>query len=123
MTLSALLSESGVQPIATSGDAEISSITQDSREAKPGSLFVCNPGTTNDSHAFIASAKRNGAVAAVVWSPEGLLLVQADEIAGIQLPKDRILFNDGICKLCNTFFAYPTRSMKVIGVTGTNGKT
>lgn len=123
MTLSSLLLESGATSIATSGDAEITSITQDSREAKPGSLFVCNPGTTNDSHAFIASAKENGAVAAVVWSPEGLRLAEINGLAGIQLPKDRIQFNDGICKLCNTFFGYPTRSIKVVGVTGTNGKT
>lgn len=123
MTLSTLLSESEVQPISSSGDVEVSSITQDSREAKLGSLFVCNPGTTNDSHAFIASAKESGAVAAVVWSPEGLRLAEINGLAGIQLPKDRIQFNDGICKLCNTFFDYPTRSMKVVGVTGTNGKT
>lgn len=123
MTLSSLLLESGAKSIATSGDAEITSITQDSREAKPGSLFVCNPGTTNDSHAFIASAKENGAVAAVVWSPEGLRLAEINGLAGIQLPKDRIQFNDGICRLCNTFFGYPTRSMKMVGVTGTNGKT
>ncbi len=123
MTLSALLTEAGIQAIARAGDAEITSITQDSRQAKPGSLFVCNPGTTNDSHAFIASAKENGAVAAVVWSPEGLRLAEINGLAGVQFPKDRILFNDGICKLCNTFFAYPTRSMKVVGVTGTNGKT
>lgn len=123
MTLSSLIAESGIQPIATIGEVSVTSITQDSREAKAGSLFVCNPGTTNDSHAFIASAKENGAVAAVVWSPEGLRLAEINGLAGIQLPKDRIQFNDGICRLCNTFFGYPTRSMKVVGVTGTNGKT
>ncbi len=123
MTLSSLVAESGIQPIAVTGDASVGAITQDSRQAIPGSLFVCNPGTTNDSHAFIASAKENGAAAAVVWSPEGMRLAQANGIAAIQLPKDRIQFNDAVCRLCNTFFGYPTRTMKVVGVTGTNGKT
>ncbi len=123
MTLSSLLTESGALHIATVGDAAITSITQDSREAKSGSLFVCNPGTTNDSHAYLGSAKEHGAVAAVVWSSDGFVKAKSLGLAAIQLPEERVPFNDSICRLCNAFFGYPTRNMKVIGVTGTNGKT
>lgn len=123
MKLSDLVAAAGVRPILIDGNAEIASICQDSRQATPGALFVCNPGTTNDSHAFLADAAANGAVGAVVWSSEGAVLATSLGLATIQLPEDRIEFNDSICCLCNTFYGYPTRSMKVVGVTGTNGKT
>jgi UDP-N-acetylmuramoyl-L-alanyl-D-glutamate--2,6-diaminopimelate ligase len=123
MKLADLITEAEIKPLAVSGDAVVRSIIQDSRDARDGSLFVCNPGTTNDSHAYLAAAKENGAVAAVVWSSEGQRLAEVNGLAVVRLPADRIPFNDAICRLCNTFYRYPTRSMKVIGVTGTNGKT
>lgn len=123
MTLSGLLSEAGVQALGRVGDAEILSIVQDSRLVTPGALFVCNPGTTTDSHEYIPDAAAKGAVGAVVWSAAGLDTATRAGLAAVQLAEDRIGFNDGICRLCNTFFGYPTRSMKVVGVTGTNGKT
>ena len=123
MNLTALLNESGVDPLAISGDCELTSIIQDSRLATPGCLFVCNPGTTSDSHAYLPDAKSKGAAAAVVWSADGLESAKDLGMGAVQLPSDRIAFNDAVCRLCNTFFGYPTRAMKVVGVTGTNGKT
>lgn len=123
MKLSDLVAAAGVHPILTDGDGELTSICQDSRQATLETLFVCNPGTTNDSHAFLADAAANGAVGAVVWSSDGAVLATSLGLATIQLPEDRIEFNDSICRFCNTFYGYPTRSMRVIGVTGTNGKT
>lgn len=123
MTLSALLAESQVQVVGKVGEAEILSITQDSRQVTPGALFVCNPGTTTDSHEYIPDAAAKGAVVAAVWSSAGFDTAQRAGMAAIQLAEDRIPFNDAVCRLCNTFFGYPTRSMKVVGVTGTNGKT
>jgi UDP-N-acetylmuramoyl-L-alanyl-D-glutamate--2,6-diaminopimelate ligase len=123
MTVAALLEESGVVPVSISGEAEVSSISQDSRGVQPGALFVCNPGTTTDSHSYVIDAASKGATSAVVWSKEGFAKAIEAGLATIQLPEDRIEFNDAVCRLCNTFFRYPTREMKVVGVTGTNGKT
>jgi UDP-N-acetylmuramoyl-L-alanyl-D-glutamate--2,6-diaminopimelate ligase len=123
VNLSNLLSESGVHPVAVDGDAPIEAIVQDSRLAISGALFVCNPGTSSDSHAYLPDAKAKGATLAVVWSDGGFGAALALGMGAIQLPEDRIAFNDAVCRLCNTFYDYPTRSMKVVGVTGTNGKT
>jgi UDP-N-acetylmuramoyl-L-alanyl-D-glutamate--2,6-diaminopimelate ligase len=112
-----------MDPLAISGNCELTSIIQDSRLATPGCLFVCNPGTTSDSHAYLPDAKSKGAAAAVVWSDEGFESAKGLGMAAFQLSEDRIAFNDAVCRLCNTFFGYPTRSMMVVGVTGTNGKT
>jgi UDP-N-acetylmuramoyl-L-alanyl-D-glutamate--2,6-diaminopimelate ligase len=123
MTLSRLLSEAQVTPFALYGDVDIDSLGQDSRQIGSGALFVCNPGTTSDSHAFLGDAKANGAVAAAVYSRAGFEQAKSAGLAAFQLHEDRIHFNDAICRICNSFFGYPTRSMKVVGVTGTNGKT
>lgn len=123
MTLSQLLSEAQVTPFAFHGDVEIEALGQDSRHVASGGLFVCNPGTTSDSHSFLGDARSNGAVAAAVHSRAGFEQAKAAGLAAFQLHEDRIHFNDAVCRLCNTFFRYPTRAMKVVGVTGTNGKT
>ncbi|MFY9235333.1 MAG: UDP-N-acetylmuramoyl-L-alanyl-D-glutamate--2,6-diaminopimelate ligase [Fimbriimonadaceae bacterium] len=123
MTLRELLSSSGVSPAAVDGDALITGICSDSRKATPGCLFVCMPSKSSDSHSFQPAAKSAGAVAVIVHSPEGFEAARALGLAVAQLGNDGSSFNSDLCKLCNVFFGYPTRNMKVVGVTGTNGKT
>lgn len=114
---------SRVTPIKVEGDAPLFSMTIDSRQVQTGALFVCMPGTTNDSHSFIPDAAAKGAVAALVWSPEGFDLARRHGLAAALLPSSRLEFNEAIWRICDAFFEHPTRSMKVVGVTGTNGKT
>jgi len=93
----------------------------DSRRVTPGALFVCMPGTTSDSHSYLPAAKAAGAIAAIVHSAAGVAVAQAQGLAVALLSVDD--FPDSLWRLCDTFFDHPTRGMKVVGVTGTNGKT
>jgi UDP-N-acetylmuramyl-tripeptide synthetase len=88
-----------------------------------GALFVCQAGTINDSHRFLPDAVDRGAVAAITHTREGFETAVGMGLAAIQLPGDKIEFNKEIWRICDAFHDHPTRYMKVIGVTGTNGKT
>ncbi|KMZ40169.1 UDP-N-acetylmuramoyl-L-alanyl-D-glutamate--2,6-diaminopimelate ligase [Brevibacillus brevis] len=102
-------------PVTVSGDdsMEITGLTADSRQVKPGYLFVCLTGYTVDGHTFAAQAVKNGAVA--VLSEQDL-----DVPATIvKVPDTR----RAMAMLADRIFGSPTKEVKVIGVTGTNGKT
>ncbi len=95
------------------GDAEISSLCTDSRVAGEGDLFFCFRGTHEDSHEYAEEAERRG-VAAIVCEHD----VETD------LP--RLVVKDGraaMAKIAALFYGHPERGMKIVGVTGTNGKT
>ncbi len=95
-------------------DVPVTHITHDSRQVLPGSLFVCLPGRRDDGHRFAADAVRKGAVAVVASRPVDTL------------GKPLILVPDtrtALSVLAHRYHGDPTRFLKVIGVTGTNGKT
>jgi UDP-N-acetylmuramoyl-L-alanyl-D-glutamate--2,6-diaminopimelate ligase len=94
-------------------DVRVSSIQADSRKVQPGDVFVALVGTHSDGHDFAADAIRRGAVAVV-----GEQLLPGDFPQCI-VPDSRIAYG----KLCQALVGNPSRSLKVIGVTGTNGKT
>jgi UDP-N-acetylmuramoyl-L-alanyl-D-glutamate--2,6-diaminopimelate ligase len=123
MTLKHLLAEADVTPTEIAGDADLTSMDLDSRRTRPGGLFVCMPETGRPSEGFIPAAKQNGAVAAIVHSPQGMQLAVQNGLAAALIPHRGELFENAIWRLCDVFFEHPTRHMKVIGVTGTNGKT
>lgn len=102
-------------PVAVKGEnnLEITGITADSRKVKPGDLFICLSGFTVDGHTFAGVAVEKGAVAIVTEKELDLPTTQ------IQVPDSR----RAMAMLADTFYGSPTREMKVIGVTGTNGKT
>lgn len=93
----------------------ITDITADSRVVVPGSLFICLKGATVDGHKFLNQAYEKGAVAAIVEDdvdcPAGMTLVKvSDTRRAMEL-------------VTPYFFDYPGKKMRMIGVTGTNGKT
>ncbi|HHT72653.1 MAG TPA: UDP-N-acetylmuramoyl-L-alanyl-D-glutamate--2,6-diaminopimelate ligase [Firmicutes bacterium] len=95
-------------------DVDITSIVYDSREAQPGSLFVAVPGFRFDGHDYAAAAVQRGAVALMV---ERLLP---------DLPVPQVVVEDARAALGlvgAAFYGHPSRKLRVIGVTGTNGKT
>ena len=100
------------------GDAGtlITGIAYDSRLAKPGDLFVALPGFHNDGTAFIADALRRGAVAVVTQRHEALV---QEGVPRVLVPDARRALTD----LAAAFYAYPARKIRVVGVTGTDGKT
>jgi UDP-N-acetylmuramoyl-L-alanyl-D-glutamate--2,6-diaminopimelate ligase len=95
------------------GDVEISELAYDSRSVRAGTLFFCVPGYERDGHEFAADAVAAGAGALVVERSLGLgvpeLLVDSVRAA--------------MGALASHFYGYPTHELRVIGVTGTNGKT
>lgn len=114
MLLSELITHLTEARIVRQGDAEISGITYDSREIQPGWLFVAMQGGSFDGHRFIGNAIEAGAAA----------VIAEREIEGISVPC--VIVPDGrtaMGQIASPFFGYPSRKMKLIGVTGTSGKT
>lgn len=107
-----------IQPLRTTGnlDIDIVNIEIDSRKVKPGTMFVALRGTQVDGHDFIAKAVENGASAIVC---EVLPDKLQDCVAYIQYQNTE----DVVGLIATEFFGNPTKKMKLIGVTGTNGKT
>jgi len=95
-------------------ECEVTGISYDSRKVKPGDLFVAILGHKTDGHKFAQQAMENGAAAALVqhWIPD------------LNLPQ--ILVENTRCALglvSANFFANPSEKIRVLGITGTNGKT
>jgi UDP-N-acetylmuramoyl-L-alanyl-D-glutamate--2,6-diaminopimelate ligase len=102
-------------PIVTGSlDRRIVSLCYDSREANPGSLFVAIRGNVLDGHSFIEQAIDRGAIAIVSEEP-GL----TQRVTHIQVPDSR----DALARLAAAFYSNPSKQLRMIGVTGTNGKT
>ena len=106
------------RPIKIVGDTEIeiTGIEIDSRLIKSGNIFVAMRGTQVDGHAYIVKAIELGAKAIVC---EELPANIQDGVTYIQYEKTEEI----VGSLATTFFGNPTSKMKLIGVTGTNGKT
>ena len=95
---------------------EITGIHIDSRKVEPGHLFVAVKGTQTDGHAYIGKAIEKGASAIVCETlPENI----GKDITYIKVENTE----DCVGKLATTFYGDPTSKLKLIGVTGTNGKT
>ena len=110
MKLCELLENKAVTSI---GDAEISGVTDDTRKVGEGSLFVCVKGGRFDGHSAAAEMLEKGAAAVVCDHDLGL--------GEKQIIVDNTRRSYG--ELCAAWFGHPEKKLKMIGVTGTNGKT
>ncbi|MDA8233503.1 MAG: UDP-N-acetylmuramoyl-L-alanyl-D-glutamate--2,6-diaminopimelate ligase [Clostridia bacterium] len=115
VTLQDLLKVVIVEKRVGNMDMEIKGIAYDSRKVKPGYLFVCIEGFRTDGHNYIAGALANGAVAVVVQRE----VVDLDRVPWIKVPDTR----RALAYLSARFYDYPSTKLKMVGVTGTNGKT
>jgi UDP-N-acetylmuramoyl-L-alanyl-D-glutamate--2,6-diaminopimelate ligase len=115
-TLRELLQDLPYTRLAGDGDPPITGIAYDSRLVKPGDVFVALPGFHTDGAAFIADAVARGAVAVVTQQPDAPV---AEGIPRIVTPDSRRALTD----LAAAFYSYPARQIRVVGVTGTDGKT
>ena len=106
-----------ISPIRVEGTqtAEVCHITADSRTVQEGSLFICLVGATVDGHSFVEKAVQDGAVAVVVSKP----VTVPDHVAVIYVEDTRQALQAAV----PFFYDYPASKMRMIGVTGTNGKT
>jgi len=125
MRVSELIERSGARPQSVSGDAEVTSLTSDSRQVQPGALFVCMPGHNVDSHQFIEPAVSAGAAAICAHSFEGFEKARSLGVCAFWAPADEsdVAFREVVWRIAKEFHGNLTRKMLVIGVTGTNGKT
>lgn len=93
---------------------DIAFITADSRHAAPGCLFVALRGTQADGHLFLDDAYQRGARAFVTETP-----YHRDDAFSLTVPDSR----EALAVLGSAYYNEPTRRLKLIGITGTNGKT
>ena len=107
-----------IKPIQILGDVntDISGINIDSRKIEPGHLFVAMKGTQVDGHQFIPKALDLGATAILC---ENLPDVRKDGVTYVQVESTE----DAVGKVATLFFGNPTEKLKLVGVTGTTGKT
>jgi UDP-N-acetylmuramoyl-L-alanyl-D-glutamate--2,6-diaminopimelate ligase len=100
------------------GSVEVTGATHDSRAVHPGMLFCCVPGARTDGHRHAAAAVRAGAVALLCERPLGLV-VEDRQVPELQVPDVRAVMG----RIAAAVHGHPSRSMEVVGITGTNGKT
>lgn len=102
----------GIKVLNSYKDTEVLNVTQDSRLVKAGSLFVCIKGNSFDGHSVAEEMLKKGAVAVVTEIDLGI-----DK--QIIVSDTRAVFSS----ICANFFENPADKLKLIGLTGTNGKT
>ena len=81
------------------------------------------PSANTDSHRFIDDAVRKGAAAVLVHSMAGFKLAEAIGVPRVLVEDQGLRFPEHLWRICRAFYHNPTKDVKVIGVTGTNGKT
>ena len=114
--LSDILYKAGLEEVHGSTHLAISSITYDSRKLKKDGLFVAIRGTQSDGHDFITQAITNGAVAVVC---EDLPDEKNEKVTYVRVKNSSVAL--GV--MATNFFDHPSSELKLVGVTGTNGKT
>lgn len=107
-----------VKPLETIGsmETEITDVQIDSRKVKKGSLFIAERGTQTDGHVFTPAAVKNGAAAVVCET-------MPEEIDGNTVFVRLESTEAAAGPIATQFYGDPSRKLKLVGVTGTNGKT
>ena len=105
-----------VREVLGDGERPVGGLTYDSRAVKPGDCFFAVRGTQADGHAFIPAAVAAGAAAVVC---EQLPADPAPGVTYVAVPDSAGAMAD----LAAAFYDYPSRELKLVGITGTNGKT
>ena len=114
--LSQLLEGAEVIRIEGNEQLMVQHIAMDSREVQPGGMFIAVRGTRSDGHMFIDIAIQNGARVIVCETvPEGI----GGEVTCVQVRHSM----PAVGTIAHNFYDKPTEQLKLVGVTGTNGKT
>ncbi|MBI5183597.1 MAG: UDP-N-acetylmuramoyl-L-alanyl-D-glutamate--2,6-diaminopimelate ligase [Nitrospinae bacterium] len=122
VTLNSLLKGVDIIEINHEVDEEITEITgiaYDSRKAGDRSLFIAIKGFNVDGHDYIDEAIKKGAVAIVSERPIKDIIPKTKKIIGITVSDSR----RALAIISNNFYEHPSREMRIVGITGTNGKT
>ena len=116
MRLNELLKNVETLNIIGDVEVEITGVNIDSRRIEKGHLFVAIPGTQTDGHKYIPKAIELGAAAVLC---ENVPEQQVPGVTYIQVASTE----DAVGKVATLFYGDPSRKLKLVGVTGTNGKT
>lgn len=115
MKLSKLLERLEYEVIQGSDGIEITTLINDSRKVEPGSVFACISGAVVDGHDFVNEVVEKGVAALIVEkpteAPEGVTVIHVDDS------------RYALALASAAYFEYPAEKLKVIGITGTKGKT
>lgn len=114
MFLSDLIDRLNYKYILNNKDTEITGIVFDSKEIVPGSVFVCIKGGKEDGHSYVCEAIKKNAAAIITETD-----IQIEEIPVICVPDTR----EALSVAAAVFYGEPAKKLRIIGVTGTNGKT
>ncbi len=106
----------GIDTVSSKGDMdiEINGIVYDSRKAKKGNLFICVSGYTQDGHNYVNDALQRGAAAFIVEKD-----IDVEGAAVVRVKSSRL----AMPVLATNFYGNPTQKLRLVGITGTNGKT
>lgn len=115
MQLKQLLSEVACKTVEGDLEREVTGVTYDSRRVSAGKIFVACRGLKTDGHDYISEAIDRGAIA-VVCEQNGFASRKATKIVVDNC-------REAMAKMAAEFYGHPSRKLKVIGITGTNGKT
>ncbi|MCD8071640.1 MAG: UDP-N-acetylmuramoyl-L-alanyl-D-glutamate--2,6-diaminopimelate ligase, partial [Alistipes sp.] len=116
MTIRDIMQDVEVAEIHGDAGAEVNAIGFDSRDVRPGGIFFAVRGTALDGHRFIPQAIGNGATAVVcevlpAALEPGVCYIRVEDCSG------------ALARAASAFYGHPSRKLKLVGVTGTNGKT
>lgn len=115
MKLSQLLERLEYETIQGSDQTEITALVNDSRQVRQGSVFVCISGAVSDGHRFAREVAEKGASALVVEKEVDV----PGHVTVIRMKDTRY----GLALMSAAYFGYPAEKLKIIGITGTKGKT
>lgn len=115
MKLNHLLERLQYEVVQGSDDIEITTLANDSRKVEADSVFVCISGAVVDGHEFVADVTAKGAAAVIVekdvQAPENVTVIKVEDT------------RYALALMSAAYFGYPADKLKVIGITGTKGKT
>ena len=115
MKLSQLLERLEYKVVQGSDGIEVTTLINDSRKVEKGSVFVCISGAVSDGHQYVGEVAEKGAAAVIVQqeveAPEGMTVIQVEDS------------RYALALMSAAYFGYPAEKLKIIGITGTKGKT
>mgnify|MGYP006289645369 CR=1 FL=1 len=115
MQLIQLVKELDIESVKGSLELEITGLSQNSKTVQPGYLFICIKGFVADGHHYIDQAIANGACAIIVQEgnpdKKGIPIIKVRDTRKV------------LAQIASRFYGYPSRQLRLIGITGTNGKT
>lgn len=119
MRLTQLLERLEYEVVQGSDEIEITTLINDSRRVEAGSVFVCISGAVSDGHQYVRDVAAKGAAAVIVQQEVEISQETMKDLTVIRVEDTRY----ALALMSAAYFGYPAEKLKIIGITGTKGKT